>query len=46
MEMKNAYKILVGKPKGKASTGRPKRRWEDNIRMNLREIDVDSSDSG
>jgi hypothetical protein len=29
---------LVGKPGGKKSLGRPKRRWEDNIRMDLREI--------
>jgi hypothetical protein len=33
-EKRNAYRILVGKPEGK----RPRRRWEDNIRMDLREI--------
>jgi hypothetical protein len=32
------YKILVGKPKGKRPLGRPRRRWDDGIRMNLREI--------
>jgi hypothetical protein len=32
------YKILVGKPEGKRPLGRPRRRWEDNIRMDLREI--------
>jgi hypothetical protein len=32
-----AYKILVGKPEGKRLLGRPRRRWEDNIRMDLRE---------
>jgi hypothetical protein len=37
-ERKNAYRILVGKPKGKRPLGRPKCRWEDNIRMDLREI--------
>jgi hypothetical protein len=34
----NAYGILVGKPKGKKPLGRPRRWWDDNIRMNLREI--------
>jgi hypothetical protein len=34
----NAYRILEGKPEGKRPLGRPSRRWEDNIRMNLREI--------
>jgi hypothetical protein len=37
-EMKNAYRILVGKPEGKRQIGRPRRRWEDNIKMNLMEI--------
>jgi hypothetical protein len=36
--MRNAYKILVGKPEGKRSLERPRRRWEDNIRMELMEI--------
>jgi hypothetical protein len=31
-EMGNAYKILVGEPEGKKSLGRPRRRWEDNIK--------------
>jgi hypothetical protein len=35
---RNAYRILVGKPEGERPLGRPKRRWEDNIRMDLREI--------
>jgi hypothetical protein len=34
----NASKILVGKPEGKRPLGRPTRRWEDSIRMDLREI--------
>jgi hypothetical protein len=37
-EKRNAYRLLVGKPEGKRPLGRPRRRWEDNIRMNLREI--------
>jgi hypothetical protein len=35
-EKRNAYRILVGKPEGKRSLGRPRHRWEDNIRMELR----------
>jgi hypothetical protein len=37
-EKRNAYRILVGKPEGKIPLGRPRRRWEDNIKMDLREI--------
>jgi hypothetical protein len=37
-EKRNAYKILVGKRKGKRPLGRPRRRWEDHIRMDLRGI--------
>jgi hypothetical protein len=37
-EKRNAYRILVGKPEGKRPLGRPRCRWEDNIRMTLREI--------
>jgi hypothetical protein len=36
--MRNVYKILVGKPEEKNPHGRPRRGWEDNIRMNLSEI--------
>jgi hypothetical protein len=32
------YKILMGKPEGKRPLGRPRHRWEDGIRMDLREI--------
>jgi hypothetical protein len=35
---RNAYRILVGEPEGKRPLGGPRRRWEDNIRMDLREI--------
>jgi hypothetical protein len=37
-EKRNAYRILVGKPGGKRPLGRPRRRWVDNIKMDLREI--------
>jgi hypothetical protein len=37
-EKRNAYRILMGNPEGKRPLGRPRRRWEDNIRMDLREI--------
>jgi hypothetical protein len=43
-EKRNAYKLLVGKPEGKRPLGRPRRRWVDNIRMDLGEVgwyDVD-----
>jgi hypothetical protein len=35
---RNVYKVLVGKPEGRRPLGRPRRRWEDGIRMDLREI--------
>jgi hypothetical protein len=34
---RNVYKALVGKPEGKTPLGRPRRRWEDNNKMDLRE---------
>jgi hypothetical protein len=37
-ERRNPYKILVGKSEGKRPLGRPRRRWEDNIRLDLRII--------
>jgi hypothetical protein len=43
-EVRGAYNILVGRPEGRRPLGRPRRRWEDNIKMVLREIgfgDVD-----
>jgi hypothetical protein len=43
-EVRGAYNILVGRPEGRRPLGRPRRRWEDNIKMDLREIrfgDVD-----
>jgi hypothetical protein len=35
---RNACSVLVGKPEGRRPLGRPKRRWEDNMKMNLREM--------
>jgi hypothetical protein len=35
---RNAYRLLVGKPEGKGPLGRPRRRWVDNIRMDLGEV--------
>jgi hypothetical protein len=43
-ETRNAYRLLVGKPKGRRPLGRPRRRWVDNISMDLGEVgwsDVD-----
>jgi hypothetical protein len=40
-ETRNAYRILVGKTKGKRPLERPRRRWVDNIKMDLREIESD-----
>jgi hypothetical protein len=37
-EMRNSYKRWVGKPEGKRPLGRPMCRWEDNMRIDLREI--------
>jgi hypothetical protein len=37
-EKRNAYRILVGKPEGRRPLGRPRRRWVDNIKIDLREI--------
>ena len=37
-EERGVYRVLVGKPEGKKPLGRPRRRWVDNIRMNLQEV--------
>ena len=39
-EGRSALKILTSTPTGKRSLGRPRHRWEDNIRMNLKEIGI------
>ena len=37
-EGRGVHKVLVGKPEGKRPLGRPRRRWEDNIKMGLEEV--------
>jgi len=37
-EKRGVYRVLVGKPEGKRPLGRPKRRWEDNIKMDLQQV--------
>jgi hypothetical protein len=37
-EERNVYRVLMGKPEGKRPLGRPRHRWEDGFRMDLREI--------
>jgi hypothetical protein len=43
-EKRNSYRILVGKPKGKRSLLRPRRRWVDNIKLDLIEIEWSGMD--
>jgi hypothetical protein len=37
-ESRRAHRILVGTPEGRRTVGRPRRRWKDNIKMDLREV--------
>ena len=41
-EGRSAFKILTGKPTGKRPLARPRRRWEDNIRMDLKELGINT----
>ena len=43
-EEEGVYIVLVGKPEGKRPLGRPRRRWEENIKMDLREVICRSTD--
>jgi hypothetical protein len=43
-ERRGAYRALVGKPEGRRPLGRPRHRWEDNIKMDLREVACGGSD--
>jgi hypothetical protein len=49
-ERRDAYRVLVRKPEGRRPLGRPRRRWEDNIKMDFRDVGcghgLDRSDSG
>jgi hypothetical protein len=40
-EERGAYRILVGRPEGRRPLGRPRRRWQDNIKMGLQEVGWD-----
>jgi hypothetical protein len=42
-EERGVYRVLAGRPEGKRPLGRPKRRWEDNIKMDLTEIGIDGA---
>jgi hypothetical protein len=41
--MRSVYRILVGRPESKRPLGRPRRRWKDKIKMDLREIGIDGA---
>ena len=41
---RGVHRVLVGRPEGKRPLGRPRRRWEDNIKMDLQEIGGDCED--
>jgi len=43
-EDRGVHRVLVGKPEGKRQLGRPRRRWEDNIKMDLQEVGVGRGD--
>ena len=43
-QSRNTYGVLVGKPEGKRPLGRPRRRLEDNIKMELKEVGCDAGD--
>jgi hypothetical protein len=42
-ERRSVNRVLVGRPEGKRPLGKPRRRWEDNIKMDLREIRIDGA---
>jgi hypothetical protein len=42
-EGRGVYRVLVGRPEGKRPLGRPRCRWEDNIKMDLREIEINGA---
>jgi hypothetical protein len=43
-EGRGVYRVLVGKPEGKRPLGRPRRRWEDNVRMDIQELGCGGED--
>ena len=44
VERRGVYRVLVGKPKGKIPLGRPRRRWEDNIKMDIQKAECECMD--
>jgi hypothetical protein len=42
-EGRGVYRVLVGRSEGKRPLGRPRRRWEDNIKIDVREIEIDGA---
>jgi hypothetical protein len=42
-EGRGVYRVLVGSPEGKRPLRRPRRRWEDNIKLDLRETEIDGA---
>jgi hypothetical protein len=42
-EGKGVYRVLVGRPKGRRPLGRPRSRWEDSIKLDIREIEIDGA---
>jgi hypothetical protein len=44
VERRGVYRVLVGKPEGKRPLGRPTRRWDDNIKMDLQEVECGGTD--
>jgi hypothetical protein len=42
-EGRGVYRVLVGRPEGKSPLGRPRRRWEDNMKLDLRESGIDGA---
>jgi hypothetical protein len=43
MHGRGVYRVLIGKPEGKRPLGRPRRRWEDNIKLVLMKIGIDGT---
>jgi hypothetical protein len=42
--LRGVYRVLVGKPEGKSALGRPRRKWKDNIKMDLQEVGCEGMD--
>ena len=45
-EGRGAHRVVVGKPEGRRSLGRPRRRWEDNIKLDLQEVGGGCEETG